>query len=641
MRASGDTINHDSKPMKTKFTIALFLLVAAAACSSIQEEPVNTDGTLGKSEAVFYATLEQGGEADVTKVYAGDNLKVLWNADDRISIYNKYTYGFEYAFQGASGETTGVFAKVEDDAEFVVGNKLDNIYALYPYRDDNRISDTGELSITWPSSQTYKPDSFGMGANVMVSVTTNNQLCFKNVGGYLALKLYGNNVSVSSITLRGNNGEKLSGRTAVTCELDEEPKITFQSSASEILRLECTSPVHIGNTAESATTFWLVVPPTEFTEGFNITVLTSNGLVFFKSTDLEYEIERNTLTRMAAVEVIPSNIVPFVDANFKAYCVENFDADNDEEISLSEALSVTSILLNTDNITSVQGLEFFENLRSLSCRGSLNSDYGCGNGRLTSLDVSNNTALTSLTCSYNRLLNLDVSHNTALTSLTCSYNRLSNLDVSHNTALTELNCWHNLLTSLDVTNNTALTVLDCGENQLTSLDVSNNTALTSLDCGGNQLTSLDVSNNTALTSLNCYINQLTSLDLSNNAVLNYVFCYSNQLTSLDVSNSTLLVTLDSHRNQLTSLDVSHNTALTYLSCYANQLSFLDVTNNTALSALWCHVNQLTSLDVSNNTVLTDLQCNSNPYLTDIWFNTGQTIENFSYDINVAQIHYKD
>jgi hypothetical protein len=45
-----------------------------------------------------------------------------------------------------------------------------------------------------------------------------------------------------------------------------------------------------------------------------------------------------------------------------------------------------------------------------------------------------------------------------------------------------------------VSNNTALTYLTCRFNQLTSLDMSNNTALTALDCINNQLISLDVRN---------------------------------------------------------------------------------------------------------------------------------------------------
>ena len=54
---------------------------------------------------------------------------------------------------------------------------------------------------------------------------------------------------------------------------------------------------------------------------------------------------------------------------------------------------------------------------------------------------------------------------------------LNNLNLSQNNLLETLICDLNPLTSLDVSNNTALTYLSCGSNnQLTSLDVSNNTA---------------------------------------------------------------------------------------------------------------------------------------------------------------------
>ena len=727
--------------MKTKHTIALCLLLATTACASIQEESVNSERIKSAADEVFYATLEQSGGADATKVYADENLKVLWNADDRITIYNRYTYGYQYAFQGITGDSAGAFLKKEDDAEFVTGNPLEHIYAVYPYREDNKINNSGQVSLTWPSTQTYKAESFGIGANVMVSVTDNNQLRFRNVGGYLAIKLYGDNVSVSSITLRGNNGEKLSGRATITCAPDADPALTFQSASSESLRLECPMPVLIGNSAESATTFWMVVPPTEFTQGFNITVRTSNGLVFYKSKDIAYDIERNTLCRMAAIEVIPSDIVPFADANFKAYCIANFDTDSDGEISISEALAVTDISVATDNIESLLGVEFFENITSLQCNVTMSQHGGltsldvsnntdliylnccynqlstldvsnntaltalfcwsnqlttlnvsnnlaltqlhCESNQLTVLDVSNNSALTDLSCRHNQLTTLDVSKNTELTYMECYNNRLTTLDVRNNTALRGLYCHTNHLTSLDVSNNTALVELTCGENQLTSLvvsnspaltilscysnqltgldisnntaltkfncwsnqltdlDVSNNTNLTSLHCDINQLTNLDVSNNTALTDLGCSHNQLTTLDVSNNIALTWLQCDNNQLTDLDVSNNTALTQLGCSSNQLTSLDVSNNTALTSLYCYSNQLLSIDVNNNTSLTILHCQDNQLTSLDVSNNPELTYLICYSNPYLTQIWLKTGQTIPDFSYDTTVAQIQYKD
>ena len=87
----------------------------------------------------------------------------------------------------------------------------------------------------------------------------------------------------------------------------------------------------------------------------------------------------------------------------------------------------------------------------------------------------------------------------------------------------------NQLTSLDVSQNAALTYLNCGSNQLTSLDVTSNTALTTLSCSDNQLSSLDVTQNIALTDFYCYNNQLTALDVSNNAALTSLYCYNNQL----------------------------------------------------------------------------------------------------------------
>ena len=122
-----------------------------------------------------------------------------------------------------------------------------------------------------------------------------------------------------------------------------------------------------------------------------------------------------------------------------------------------------------------------------------------------------------------------------ISGLSCNESRLTSLDVSNCTALGYLDCSSNDLTSLDVSKNIALTDLDCGYNQLTSLDVSKNTALDYLDCGGNQLTSLDVTKNTALTELDCFINQLTSLDVSGCTALTRLYCYDNQFTAEEMN----------------------------------------------------------------------------------------------------------
>ena len=214
--------------------------------------------------------------------------------------------------------------------------------------------------------------------------------------------------------------------------------------------------------------------------------------------------------------------------------------------SMLEVLGVSTNFLNVTGCTA---------LKELSISGSLNTvdlsslialekfDYS-GYGGLTSLDLSNNTALKELYCSSNQLTSLDLSNNTALTELYCNSNQLTSLDLSNNTALTELSCYFNQLTSLDVSHCTMLTYLNCTSNQLTSLDVSHCTMLTYLNCASNQLTSLDLSNNTALTELNCGSNQLTSLDLSNNKALEWLGC-GNSLQKLILYKYNILKEIDS------------------------------------------------------------------------------------------------
>ena len=201
--------------------------------------------------------------------------------------------------------------------------------------------------------------------------------------------------------------------------------------------------------------------------------------------------------------------------------------------------------------------------------------------------------MTELYCDFNQLTSLDVSNNTALTTLFCNSNQLTGLDVTANTALQILLCDNNKLISLDVMENTQLNFLNCFSNQLTSLDVSNNTALTVLRCYDNQLTGLDVSNNTALEFLYCYDNQLTgSLDLSNNSFLTELACFGNQLIGLDVrnGNNTILEYLNSTNNpDLTCIyveDVSYTTnwekdpASTFVTDEAECTAVLSIEDNT-------------------------------------------------------------
>ena len=604
--------------MRTKqsFAVLLFAILVAVSCE--MEEMVRPVERYGK----FYVETESPSQCEAeTKTFADENGMVLWVNGDLVSVFNRKSYATKYRYDGGTGTTGGVLTEVPESNPST-GTDVSHYYAVYPYETYNGLDNSENVITKIRNVQTWDDCSFGPGDNLMVAVSDDNRFQFKNVGGYVVLRLYGEG-SVSSITLEGNNNEILAGDVKVSTVLGGDPTVTMQKGSRyttyKQVTLECDDPVDLtGSTKDAPVEFWFVIPATTFTQGLSFVVTDPEGRTFEKSTDKEIAVVRSHMKPLkTAVDFTASEKVVFADANFKAYCVENFDTDEDGEISMAEARVVESIDVNTDNITSLGGIEHFVNLQHLSCMGS----YSNGSqGQLTSLDVS---------------------HNTALIWLYCRGNQLTNLDVSQNTALTRLWCYDNQLTSLDVSQNTALTNLNCGNNQLTSLDVSQNPALNYLYCNGNQLASLDVSQNPALTYLDCYGNQLTSLDVSHNIALTRLYCCDNQLTSLDVSHNTALTGLRCYNNQLTSLDVSHNTALTSLGCFDNQLTSLDVSHNTALTTLYCYNNHLTSLDVSYNTALTSLFCSSNPQLTEIWLKTGQTINYFEYDTSIATIKYKD
>ena len=171
------------------------------------------------------------------------------------------------------------------------------------------------------------------------------------------------------------------------------------------------------------------------------------------------------------------------------------------------------VQVSYQDITSLEGLQYFEGLNFLICDGNQLTELpllespdlyyiSCGTNQLTSLNVSQLPGLRILYCSGNQLTSLDLSANPILETLGCNYNALAELDVSKNPALSFLDCSRNALTELDISKNLQLTYLGCEDNRLTKLDLSANTVLECIFCGNNLLRSLDVASD-SLRSLGC------------------------------------------------------------------------------------------------------------------------------------------
>lgn len=283
--------------MKNRLALLSLICFYVASCS-VHEFDAPEAST--SSHDVFHAYLESYSEPD-TRVYVNEKIKILWDAEDCISLFNKSALNQQYVFTGATGDNSGDFVKVSDP--FGTGTELKYICAVYPYQTSAKIGNDDVLKLVFPAEQIYREGSFGPGANTMVSVTKEDPLMFKNAGGYLVLKFYGKDISVSSITLEGRNEESLSGLATWEPVIGAIPDFAFTSTAGASITLACNDPVTLGATKEEATVFWMVVPPTTFEKGFKLTVKGTDGESFIKETDKKLSIVRNTLLRIAPVEV--------------------------------------------------------------------------------------------------------------------------------------------------------------------------------------------------------------------------------------------------------------------------------------------------------------------------------------------------
>ena len=109
--------------IKRLFSLATLVLLAAACTDNIDStfDGLRRLAQTGQDGTVFYATIEGSADSTATKVFADDQLRVLWNADDRITIFEKYTLGEEYRFEGKDGDNAGSFSPVSQGNGYVVG----------------------------------------------------------------------------------------------------------------------------------------------------------------------------------------------------------------------------------------------------------------------------------------------------------------------------------------------------------------------------------------------------------------------------------------------------------------------------------------------------------------------------------------
>lgn len=160
------------------------------------------------------------------------------------------------------------------------------------------------------------------------------------------------------------------------------------------------------------------------------------------------------------------------------------DTNNDGEIQVSEALEISYLnVLGTNAIQNIEGIHFFENLKTLLVQSQ----------QINSVDLSENNLLETISFNYNFLANLDVSSLINLKNLNVQFNPLTSINLSNSSALLSIYCSDTQLTTLDLSQCSNLMELNCPNTPLTTIDLFG-TKVTSLTAGGDNLETIFAKN---------------------------------------------------------------------------------------------------------------------------------------------------
>lgn len=292
--------------MKRFFYIYTFLLLLAGCTKS----ETNDSTPLRKLYSPkFYAAF---GSSE-TRSYLDEDMHQRWHKGDSVSVFTSLTNQF-YKFEGETGDNQGVFSAVSTGQEEGDAVYFNNNYAIYPYSYNHSITQDGTIMLTLPTDQSYAENSFAVGANPMVAVTSSKDdtdLRFQNLCGFLRLRLYGDDVTIRNIEVRGHREERLAGRATVKAEYGKDPQLTmdYNDYSWGSINLHCGEEgVKIGSTPEEATDFWVVLPPTILENGFYIYLYDIHDGFYHNAVYDRFTIERNVVKTMAPLKVAPNTL---------------------------------------------------------------------------------------------------------------------------------------------------------------------------------------------------------------------------------------------------------------------------------------------------------------------------------------------
>ncbi len=274
------------KNMK-KLQLLMSVLVLLTACEQSSVDDVPNGGRV----------IQVSIESVDTRIQIVEKT-LVWTKGDNVSVYYQSDNNEQWQFSGETGDTDGCIHPVNEKNIYSTTNE--DVVILYPYRSDY-VYDHESLSIktTIPSTQHYRGDAPGEDGSIMVSTCDSNKATMKSVNGWVRLSVFGKGEVVKSITMRGNNGEFLSGLVSINAETADASwslEHDMVNDTNSVTTLICDDGVKLGDECK---TFYISVLPQIFHEGVTVEIKSADGKSSVIKISSEIVVQRNAITAVA------------------------------------------------------------------------------------------------------------------------------------------------------------------------------------------------------------------------------------------------------------------------------------------------------------------------------------------------------
>ena len=616
---------------KTIIKLACFLVIMAATSCANDAENIDNSAQEKLVSMSFHAveSLQNNDETTASAkkqttrtALLSDFSTVTWQQGDKIGIGylgspGKKTYPFTTPTEGTDVRFWGQAADYKAP-----------YYMIYPYQEGNQIAYKGaqkaEYTYEFPKYQTAIAGTFDPKANFSVGIIPQAHKPFVayNLGGLLRFKFHGAS-NVKSVRILARGQELFAGTVTSTVTFNSNGTINNVSTkpiAGKSTVLLIYTPESGASMAEN-TDYFVVLPAVKITKGLTLAFILDNGKAVQVKFSNTIDIKRAQSYSLGDIAINPAkaklDVITdkgLIEAIKKVSSDVELEADGSLNIyqgyNLDRILKLKGELdlSNNDKLTSLNGLQYFQNITSIKLFGNQNLagniDFTKCKQLTGQILVDNCQAVKSI-----NVTGLDIKQ-----LATRSLNGLEQVTIKGNNKLSSVTLYNNgELKSVDVSNLPALESLGTYySGKITTINTSNSPNLKAINAtSSNSLTNIEgMEDNILLENFTAPYTKLKKLDFTHYTKLKEVNIMSSSVEEIKgLSDAGAnLTTLQLAQTHISSLDVSQNPNLTSIDLYAvHELTALDVTHNPKLTSLRAPFTSITELKLTNNPELVTLK----------------------------------